>query len=218
MSTPADLTTYVALLRGINVGGNALVSMKELKACFEGLGFKDVVTYINSGNIIFKDRRTDSAKLVQLIETGIKAHRQMDIRVILKNKNEMSAICRKIPGDWVTDGDMRTDVMFLWEEVDTPEMIATLQVNPRVDRLVHVKGAVIWNVTRKDYPKSKIPKSIGSKFYKNMTARNANTTRKLLELMSKGTTETTNTIETREHTEKRKGKIAGKANRARRSR
>ena len=190
MSTRSDLTTYVALLRGINVGGNAMVSMKELKACFEELGFEDVVTYINSGNIIFKDKRTDIPKLVQLIETGIKAHRRMDIRVIVRTKSEMSALCKKIPADWVTDGDMRTDVMFLWDAVDTPEAIATLRADPGVDRLVHVKGALIWNVTRKDYPKSKVPKMIGGTFYKNMTARNANTTRKLLELMSKEPTTT----------------------------
>src|SRR6185503_17007893 len=143
MATSSGLTTYVALLRGINVGGNAMVSMKELKACFEGLGFEDVVTYINSGNIIFKDRRTDTAKLVQLIETGIRAHRGMDIRVLVKSLDDMTAICRKIPREWVTDQEMRTDVMFLWDEIDTPEMRRTLPAGSAVDRLVHVKGAVI---------------------------------------------------------------------------
>ena len=61
---------------------------------------------------------------------------------------------------------------------------AIYPVNPKVDRLLHVKGALIWNITREDYGKSKVPKMIGSRFYKNMTARNANTTRKLLELMA----------------------------------
>ena len=178
------MNTYIALLRGINVGGHALVSMKELKACFEELGFRDVSTYINSGNIIFKDSRTDIPALVQLIESGIKAHRKMDIRVVVKSKSEMAAICKKIPRDWVTDESMRTDVMFLWKEVDTPETISDIPINPKVDRLVRAKGAVIWNVTRKDYSKSKLPKIIGTKLYKNMTARNANTTRKLLALMS----------------------------------
>jgi uncharacterized protein (DUF1697 family) len=81
---------------------------------------------------------------------------------------------------------MRTGVMFLWDEVDTPEVIAAIVTNSEVDRLLHVKGALIWNVNRSDYGKSKVPKIIGSRFYKNMTARNANTTRKLLELMSAG--------------------------------
>jgi uncharacterized protein (DUF1697 family) len=179
------MNTYIALLRGINVGGHALVSMKELKACFEELGFRDVSTYINSGNIIFKDSRRNIPKLVQLIESGIKAHRKMDIRVIVKSQREMAAICKKIPREWVTDQEMRTDVMFLWKEVDTPEAIAAIPTNPNVDRLVRANGAVIWNVTRKDYNKSKLPKIIGTRLYKNMTARNANTTRKLLELMDR---------------------------------
>jgi uncharacterized protein (DUF1697 family) len=77
--------------------------------------------------------------------------------------------------------------MFLWEEVDSPEVISAIAINPKVDNLRHAKGAVIWNVTRQNYAKSKLPKMIGTRFYKNMTARNANTTRKLLELMSDDT-------------------------------
>src|SRR4051794_30137077 len=93
-STP---TTYVALLRGINVGGNAVVSMKHLKACFEVLGFQDVSTYINSGNIIFKDSRKRIPELIEVIESGLKTRFKMDIRVVVKNKREMAAICRQLP-------------------------------------------------------------------------------------------------------------------------
>ena len=53
-------------------------------------------------------------------------------------------------------------MIFLWDEVDTPEMIAAIPTNPKVDRLIHVKGALIWNVTRKDYGKSKVPKMIAT--------------------------------------------------------
>jgi uncharacterized protein (DUF1697 family) len=183
MKPASKLTTYVALLRGINVGGNTMVSMKELKFCFEDLGLRDVVTYINSGNIIFKDSRQSIPALVRLIESGIKARCKMDIRVVVKTASDIAAICRKIPTDWVTDKLMRTDVMFLRDEVDKAETIAAVPANPAVDRLVHVKGALILNVSRKDYGKSKVPKMVGSSFYKNMTARNVNTTRKLLELM-----------------------------------
>lgn len=184
MKRVSSLTTYLALLRGINVGGNSMVSMKELKSCFEELGLRDVVTYINSGNIIFKDSRQSIPALVKLIESGIKARCKMDIRVIVKSKSNMAAICKNIPSEWVTDELMRTDVMFLWDEVDNPEAIAALPSNPAVDRLVHANGALIWNVSRKDYGKSKVPKIVGTRFYKNMTARNANTARKLLTLMS----------------------------------
>src|SRR6185295_7946353 len=126
MTSDSKLTAYVALLRGINVGGHAVVSMKALKVCVEQLGCQEVSTYINSGNIIFKDSRTDVPKLTTLIESGIKAHCKMDIRVVIKSQQELAAICKKLPRDWVTDKVMRTDVMFLWDEVDTLKMIAAI--------------------------------------------------------------------------------------------
>src|SRR6476659_1187572 len=148
MNANSRMTTYVALLRGINVGGNALVSMKALKTCFERLGLQDVLTYINSGNIIFKDSGKDIPTLTKLIESGIKAHCKMDIRVVIKSQKDLEKICGKMPREWVTDKIMRTDVMFLWDEVDTPEIIAAMPVNPTVDRLLHVKGDVIGQIKR----------------------------------------------------------------------
>jgi uncharacterized protein (DUF1697 family) len=186
MKQQSPLTTYVALLRGINVGGHAIVSMKDLKSCFEKLGFQDVATYINSGNIIFKTARQRIPVLVQQIESGIGNHCRMDIRVVVRSKNDIAAICQKLPATWVTDKSMRTEVMFLWDEVDTSAAMSEIVINPKVDRLLRVKGAVIWNVVRKDYGRSKFPKIIGTRLYKNMTARNANTTRKLLQLMTGG--------------------------------
>lgn len=53
---------YVALLRGINVGGNNKVAMPKLKECFESLGYRNVITYINSGNIIFETKKVDQKK------------------------------------------------------------------------------------------------------------------------------------------------------------
>jgi len=54
---------FVALLRGVNVGGNNMISMSALKKSFESLGFTDVLTYINSGNLIFRTKEADARKL-----------------------------------------------------------------------------------------------------------------------------------------------------------
>ena len=62
---------YVALLRGINVGGNNRVPMPELRACFEAAGYENVKTYINSGNVIFDSDEADLEKLVTACELGI---------------------------------------------------------------------------------------------------------------------------------------------------
>ena len=62
------MTTYVALLRGINVGGNNMVSMADLRTSFAGLGFSDVASYINSGNVLFRAKSKDPRALAFLEE------------------------------------------------------------------------------------------------------------------------------------------------------
>mgnify|MGYP000944190069 CR=1 FL=1 len=57
---------YIALLRGVNVGGNNKVPMSELKRCFEKAGFRNVSTYINSGNVLFESEESDILKLISI--------------------------------------------------------------------------------------------------------------------------------------------------------
>jgi uncharacterized protein (DUF1697 family) len=76
---------YVALLRGINVGGNNLIKMPTLKACFEGEGFRDVATYIQSGNVLFTAGRADQRALTGQIEkalSGMFAYPRDEVRLI----------------------------------------------------------------------------------------------------------------------------------------
>jgi len=174
---------HVALLRGINVGGNNIVSMKQLKETFEQLGFADVKTYINSGNIVFTTPAENDATLVGKIEKAILKQYGFEVRVVVKSRAEVATVVKKIPPQWVTDKDMRTEVMFLWSDVDKPGILKGIAAAPAVDNLLYAKGAVIWNFDRANYSKSKIGKLIGTHVYKNMTGRNANTTRKLLEMM-----------------------------------
>jgi uncharacterized protein (DUF1697 family) len=58
-----SIVQYLALLRGINVGGKNIIKMADLKACFESLGFSDVVTYIQSGNVLFKSADKDKVEV-----------------------------------------------------------------------------------------------------------------------------------------------------------
>src|SRR5438552_14543588 len=66
-----SMARYVALLRGINVGGNNLIKMGALKACFEKQGFGDVATYIASGNVLFSESAAGAAKLAAGIEAAL---------------------------------------------------------------------------------------------------------------------------------------------------
>jgi len=173
---------YLALLRGINVGGNNKVDMKKLKTTFESLGYTNVVTYINSGNIIFEDSSKEKGRLAGVIEDAIKRDFQLDIKVLLKSFEEIELICKQLPDTWVKDEVMRTDIMFLWEDFNSPEILQHLKINP-VDNVKYAPGAVLWNVEYADYTKSGISKLAGTEIFRNMTVRNVNTVRKLYKIM-----------------------------------
>ena len=83
---------YTALLRGINVGGNNKINMKELKSTFEKAGMEAVQTYINSGNIIFSHPDISQKKLSLQLETAIKLDFNLSIRVLIRDLNDMNYI------------------------------------------------------------------------------------------------------------------------------
>jgi uncharacterized protein (DUF1697 family) len=172
---------YVALLRGINVGGNNKIEMKKLKTVFETLGFTDVSTYINSGNVIFStDKKED---LPEEIENALKKNFGFVVPVVIRDAKNIAKVCKAIPQEWTNDTDTKTDVLFLWDEHDSKKTIDLITKNPEVDTLLYVSGAIAWSVKRINYTKSGRKKFIGTKVYKGMTARNVNTVRKLNQLL-----------------------------------
>lgn len=175
---------YVALFRGINVGGNNKVEMKKLKTTFEALGFTDVVTYINSGNVVFSSSSKSLPILASTIEQAVKNDFDLDLKILVKDLLSMEVINKVLPTTWVKDKTMRTDVMFLWEEFDKPESVQLMQLK-EVDNLKYAPGALLWNIMYNDYDQSGMLKMIGSKLYKSITIRNVNTFRKILDIMKK---------------------------------
>jgi uncharacterized protein (DUF1697 family) len=174
---------YVALLRGINVGGNNRVEMSKLKGIFEDLGYLDVVTYINTGNVIFEIEEKNNEIVKKEIEKALKDNFKFEIRVVLRDGKNIEKVCKKIPTDWQNNDEMKTDVLFLWEEFDNKKSLDLINKKEGIDNLIYVDGAIVWNVDRKNYTKSGMNKFINSVLYKNMTARNVNTVRKICELM-----------------------------------
>ena len=181
--TVKQQTTYVALLRGINVGGNSRVEMKKLRELFLSLGFSQISTYINSGNVLFTtDKKTET--ILTLIRTGLDKAFSFVIPVVIRDEQSIAAIVKAVPSKWQNDADQKTDVLFLWDEVDRKETLKEIIQNPDVDELSYCPGAIVWHVDRKFYNKSGMHKFIGTRVYKHMTARNINTVRKLVELMN----------------------------------
>jgi hypothetical protein len=86
----SPLPIFVALLRGINVGGNNMIRMSSLKTSFERMGFKDVTTYINSGNLIFKAKEDDARKLERNIEKMLSREYKLGCKVVVRSFSEMA--------------------------------------------------------------------------------------------------------------------------------
>ena len=174
---------YVALLRGINVGGKNRVDMKELRAVFEDAGMTGVTTYINSGNVVFASRARNHAKLAARLEDAIAAHFGFSIKVLVRDLEGIRAAVEAIHPDWSDGKAMKCDVMFLWPEADRPSVLDELMIKPGIDEVQYVPGAVVWKVDRDLVTRSGLMKLVGTPLYKQMTIRNCNTTRKLFELM-----------------------------------
>lgn len=174
---------YIALFRGINVGGKNKVDMKKLKSLFERIGFEKVITYINSGNVIFKSPEVNESELAGVIGQAVKDEFQLDLKIAVINSNLLNDICREIPSAWVKNEEMRTDVIFLWEKYNSPEVLNIIKCFD-VDNVKYVPGALLWNVKERDYTKSNIVKIIGTDLYKHITIRNVNTVRKLHEIIN----------------------------------
>ena len=175
---------YITLLRGVNVGGKSMVSMAALKACFEALGFGNVKTYINSGNVIFSTGQENTDALAKQIEAALDQTFDPGIRVLVKTREELQKLAATIPADWTNDTTTRCDVMFLWPTIDKPETLQELPANPELEDVRYMPGAVVWHMDRAHLTKSRMPRIIGTALYKQITIRNVNTVRKLVTLAS----------------------------------
>lgn len=174
---------YIALLRGINVGGNNKIDMKMLKQTFERAGMKDVVTFINTGNIVFSYIGLSKTELSPILEEAIYHDFGLQIKVLIRNADDVRGIISAIPDTWKNDKEMSSDVWFLWDEIDDESILENLVIKPTIDTVKYVPGAILWSVDKKNATKSGKSKIIGTKIYKQITVRNVNTTRKIYELM-----------------------------------
>lgn len=173
---------YVALLRGINIGGRNKVDMGLLAQALEQDGFEEVSTYINSGNI-FVTSSASPTEIVSRVERVIQQEFDLQIKVLMRDNDAINELMKQIPDSYQNNSDMKCDIMFLWEDFDNANVLGGLKVNT-VDEVTYSKGAIIWRVDREHLGKSGMNKLIGTKLYKHMTVRNVNTVRKIWERLS----------------------------------
>ena len=178
-------TVFVALLRGVNVGGNNMISMKSLKESFEAMGFTNVATYINSGNIIFQSKEDDPRKLEKKIEQMLANDYQLESKVVLRSLSELEKLVKALPQNWGDNSDWRFNVVFLRHSIDSEKILDELPANSDIEEVLYRPGTLLWSVQASEANRSKFVKLSTRKSFKDMTVRNLNTTRKLYDLMKK---------------------------------
>lgn len=140
---------YVALLRGVNVGGNSLITMAELRECIAALGHADVRTYIASGNVLFSSRERSGATLDAQLERAIAERFGLPVRVVVRSAAEITRIAAAVPPAWIGADDLRVMVAFLLRGNDARVVARLLSPRNGVDELRTAAGALLW-ATRRD--------------------------------------------------------------------
>jgi uncharacterized protein (DUF1697 family) len=184
------LNQYVALLRGINVGGNNLIKMSALKTCFEETGLRDVTTYIQTGNVLFTAGRTNPRALTGQIENALSATFAFECRVVVRSFEQMKATVEKSPkGFGRQPAVYRYDVIFLKEPLTPEDALTHVRAKPGVDRVFSGDGVLYFSRLISKATQSQLSRIVGTPAYANMTIRNWNTTVKLLDLMKRSAAE-----------------------------
>lgn len=174
---------YVALLRGINVGGKTRVEMARLKKVMESLGCSNVKTYINSGNVIFEDDQSEKVLQTKIFD-AIEKEFGFSVAIQLRSQKQMATLVNAIPKEWTNDTEYKSDVLFLDETLTEAIVKPYIKVNPKiVERTLSTKREIIWNIARRDATRGRLATIVGTDMYKHITIRNVNTVLRLHYMM-----------------------------------
>jgi|SRR6187200_536478 len=181
------MARYLALLRGINVGGKNLIKMADLKACLEGDGLEDVVTYIQSGNVVFGSSRSGLTELTDRIEALLSTTFGYEASVVLRSRSQMRATVDRAPAGFGDDpARYRYDAIFLKAPLTARTAMKSVPTKEGVDRADAGPGVLYFSRLTSRATQSRLSKIVGTPAYRNMTIRNWNTTTKLARMLESG--------------------------------
>ena len=173
--------TYIAFLKGINVSGHRIIKMAELKAMFEAMGYKNVRTYIQSGNVTFESAKAKNETVAKKIEAGLGKSLGYFVSVIVRTKEEIEEIISKYPFSKIKNHDnYKIDVAFLSTEPNS-DCVKELESLNTKDEMFKVIGNNVYSLRNKSFPDALIGKGVIEKKLKvKATVRNWNTANKIL--------------------------------------
>lgn len=172
---------YVLLLRGINVGGKNLVAMNGLRVQLETVGFEEVSTYINSGNIFFESP-DPYEKLVEKIKQLLQDNYEFPIPIALINQEEFNREFQQLPTWWTQETFARHDVLFYTDLISKSEVATFIEKFILTDEEVYIGNlGVFWGkYNEASYLKNAYHQHlVKSPIYRQITIRNGNTYEKI---------------------------------------
>lgn len=175
---------YIALLRGINVGGKNKISMPELKKIFEENGYKDVVTYINSGNVVFSSNHENEDEIRKSCESAIAKQLNLNILVAIISAKDLTSALQNAPTWWDKDTQSKHNAIFIIPPATAPEIIEQVcSAKTEYEQVSYYGQVIFWTAPIQTFSRTRWAKIVGKPAYNSVTIRNSNTTKKLLELL-----------------------------------
>ena len=175
---------YVSILRGINVSGQKKIKMSDLKTLYETLGFKNVMTYIQSGNVIFESSDKNQSRIKTLIEDAIEKKYEFSVPVVIRTNAEIGGLLKNSPFGAIDLAEEGTKVLvtFLGNTPDKDDVSNVRDYVVLPEKLV-VKGREVYVYCPNGYGKSKLSNTfLENKLRVEATTRNWKTVHKLYEL------------------------------------
>lgn len=175
---------HIALLRGINVGGKNSIRMADLKHAFAALGFTDVRTYIQSGNVLFRGGDGSAKRIALRIEEALSSRFDYSARVVVKSKRQYQDALGCAPPNWGESPARKHNALFVVAGTSTTAILKELP--PLRDELEEVTcgpGVIFWSGAIKGIARTSMMKIGQLPIYREVTVRNHKTTFRLLQLL-----------------------------------
>lgn len=180
------MEVYISFLRGINVSGSRLIKMSLLKEIYSDLGFRDIDTYLQSGNVVFRSAHNSGIQLADLISSAILSKTGFDVSVFVLTFQELEVILQHNPYHMQQSADKATNYFTLLKEIPSPELVRKLETFSSPQETMKIDNQIIYLNLNQGYGSSKLNNNfIESKLKMATTTRNLKTMQALLEMAGK---------------------------------
>ena len=177
------MSSYVALLRGINVGGRNPVSMPALAECFQAAGYENVRTHLRTGNVLFEAATRQSPQLEVALDGLLSEAFAVPIPTVVRSRNELAATIASAPAGHDSP-DLRSEVFFLKRPLTVEAAIQEVpELREGVDSIAPGPDVLYFSRVAAQATRTRITRFMSLPIFQQMTVRSWRTTTRLLELL-----------------------------------